>query len=42
VQPPLGGWSGPARDLPAYESRLRETAAAAARAAAAVRERQGD
>jgi hypothetical protein len=42
VQPPLAGWAGPARDLASYEARLRATAEAAARAAAAVRERQGD
>jgi hypothetical protein len=42
VQPPIAGWTGPARELTIYEDRLRSTAAAAAGAAASVRERQGD
>jgi hypothetical protein len=42
VQPPLAGWTGPARDLASYEARLRATAEAAAAAADAVRRRQAD
>jgi hypothetical protein len=42
MQPPLLGWAGPSGDLAAYEGELKSTAEAAARAAEAVRRRQGE